>query len=248
MSYFYSFQSWLYHTSIYQNLLRELPAPLNNIYFDSILCICLALYLIYRLVETVHIIRYRMKIRKKQESERKRRLEKDQELHERERKVDEKEERIGRFFDSMESLFTGRMRTQEAAGVCRPQKSRKLLGRKMFFLEKKGAVIGEKPDVEETVNDYDVVMGAFASEVEQEERMNQLREKEERQLQSNLKALDASLRSGEPDCVGEFSEEGIYDKRLENRKSRARREEERERKREEKRLKRENKGKQHESG
>ena len=76
MSYFYSFQSWLYHTSIYQNLLRELPAPLNNIYFDSILCICLALYLIYRLVETVHIIRYRMKIRKKQESERKRRLEK----------------------------------------------------------------------------------------------------------------------------------------------------------------------------
>ena len=48
----------------------------------------------------------------------------------------------------------------------------------MFFLEKKGAVTGEKPDVEETVSDYDVVMGAFASEVEQEERMNQLREKD----------------------------------------------------------------------
>ena len=48
----------------------------------------------------------------------------------------------------------------------------------MFFLEKKGTVTGEKPDVEETVSDYDVVMGAFASEVEQEERMNQLREKE----------------------------------------------------------------------
>ena len=176
MSYFYSFQSWLYHTSIYQNLLRELPAPLNNIYFDSILCICLVVYLIYRLVESVHIIRYRKKIRRKQEADRKRRLEKDQELHERERKVDEKEERIGRFFDSMESLFTGKMRTQEVAGVCRPQKSRKLLGRKMFFLEKKGTVTGEKPDVEETVSDYDVVMGAFASEVEQEERMNQLRE------------------------------------------------------------------------
>ena len=58
----------------------------------------------------------------------------------------------------------------------------------------------EKPDVEETVSDYDVVMGAFASEVEQEERMNQLREKEERQLRTNLKTLDASLRSGEPDC------------------------------------------------
>ena len=244
MSYFYSFQSWLYHTSIYQNLLRELPAPLNNIYFDSILCICLVLYLIYRLVETVHIIRYRKKIRRKQESDRKRRLEKDQELHERERKVDEKEERIGRFFDSMESLFTGKMRTQEAAGVCRPQKNRKSLGRKMFFLEKKGTVTGEKPDVEETVSDYDVVMGAFASEVEQEERMNQLREKEERQLRTNLKTLDASLRSGEPDCVvGEFSEEKTYDKQLEKRKSRARREEERERKREEKRLKRGNKGK-----
>ena len=102
----------------------------------------------------------------------------------------------------------------------------------------------EKPDVEETVSDYDVVMGAFASEVEQEERMNQLREMEERQLRTNLKTLDASLRSGEPDCVvGEFSEEKTYDKRLEKRKSRARREEERERKREEKRLKRGNKGK-----
>ncbi|MCI6243449.1 MAG: hypothetical protein PUF81_09685 [Lachnospiraceae bacterium] len=132
MSDFYSFQSWLYHTSIYQNLLRELPAPLNNIYFDSILCICLVLYLIYRLVETVHIIRYRKKIRKKQESDRKRRLEKDQEFHEREPKADEKEERIGRFFDSMESHFTGKMRTQETAGVCRPQKNRKSLGRKIF--------------------------------------------------------------------------------------------------------------------
>ena len=132
MSDFYSFQSWLYHTSIYQNLLRELPAPLNNIYFDSILCVCLVLYLIYRLGETVHIIRYRKKIRKKQESDRKRRLEKDQEFHEREPKADEKEERIGRFFDSMESHFTGKMRTQETAGVCRPQKNRKSLGRKIF--------------------------------------------------------------------------------------------------------------------
>ena len=149
-----------------------------------------------------------------------------------------------RFFDSMESLFTGKMRTQEAADVCRAQKNRKSLGRKMFFLEKKGTVTGEKPDVEETVSDYDVVMGAFASEVEQEERMNQLREMEERQLRTNLKTLDASLRSGEPDCVvGEFSEEKTYDKQLEKRKSRARREEERERKREEKRLKRGNKGK-----
>ena len=249
MSYFNSFQSWLYHTSIYQNLLRELPAPLNNICFDSLLCIFLLVYLIYRLVEAVHIIRYRKKIRKKQEAARRLQREKDQELLDRERRVSEKEERIGKFFDYMDSLFVGKMRQQEASfHGGGSQNGRKLLGRKHFFLEKRDPVADEMQNQMAPVNDYDAAMGAFASEEEQNRQIQRLREQEERQLHSNLESLDASLHGDACTDVVDMPEEEIRDQKLEKRMSRARREDEKERRRKEKRLKRENKRKQHESG
>ena len=249
MSYFNSFQSWLYHTSIYQNLLRELPAPLNNICFDSLLCIFLLVYLIYRLVEAVHIIRYRKKIRKKQEAARRLQREKDQELLDRERRVSEKEERIGKFFDYMDSLFVGKMRKQEASfHGGGSQNGRKLLGRKRLFLEKRDPVADEVQNQMAPVNDYDAAMGAFASEEEQNRQIQRIREQEERQLHSNLESLDASLHGDACTDVVDMPEEEIRDQKLEKRMSRARREDEKERRRKEKRLKRENKRKQHESG
>ena len=106
----------------------------------------------------------------------------------------------------------------------------------------------EKQNQMAPANDYDAAMGAYASEEEQNQQIQRLREQEERQLHTNLKSLDASLRGDAYTDVMERPEEEIRDRQLEKRMNRARREEEKERRREEKRLKRENKRKQHESG
>ena len=71
MKYFYELQDWLYQTEFYQEVLKELPEPLNNIYFDTIVAIIIGVYLLYRIFDMLHITDASGKCRRG--SERKRR-------------------------------------------------------------------------------------------------------------------------------------------------------------------------------
>ena len=71
MKYFYELQDWLYQTELYQEVLKELPEPLNNIYFDTIVAIIIGVYLLYRIFDMLHSFFYYRRIRKMQERERK---------------------------------------------------------------------------------------------------------------------------------------------------------------------------------
>lgn len=248
MEYFYAFQRWLYDTPFYQEILKELPVPLNNIYFDSLVLIGLAIYLIYRIIEAIRIACYRRRIRRKQDRERRQQLEREKEMMYRELQMQQKEEKVGRFMDYMEMLFasrTGRADVYETYSSPETYNSQehqnKRVGRKNFFLQKKDRYrISQKDEFSET-SDYDSVMDAFVYDVEQEQKISRKQEAEKEQLYSKISALDDEL------CVRVVEESATVadmqeDSTLEKRKARARKEEEKERKREEKLLRKKQKG------
>ena len=104
MEYYYEFQEWLYQTSFYQDILKELPVPLNNIYFDSLVVLVIGVYLIYRILDAIWYAYRRRRIRKRQEKERKLQLQREKEMMYRELQVQQKEENVGRFLDYISYL------------------------------------------------------------------------------------------------------------------------------------------------
>lgn len=247
MEYYYEFQDWLYHTSFYQEILKELPMPLNNIYFDSLVILVLGAYLIYRILDAIWYACRRRRIRKGQEKERKLQLQREKEIMYRELQVQQKEEKVGRFLDYMEMLAARQSGQTEYYEYQDEQEyqsiqghRRKRLGLKQFLLEKKdkGGVISGSKGVGST--DYDTIMDAYVYDVEQEQEISKRQEMEKEQLHSNIHALDDELRVR---VVEDSKESAKYvdDPALERRKKKARKEAEKEQRKAEKRLRKEQK-------
>ena len=248
MEYFYSFQRWLYDTRLYQEILKELPIPLNNIYFDSVIIIILAFYLIYRILEAIYIACYRRHIRKRQEKERKQQMEKEKEMMYREIQVHQKEQKFDRFMDYMELLYANRTTDTDEFDVYEPTNNhdnssthKNKHRRKRFFLGKKDRLqIAEKSVVPKS-SDYDVVMDAVVYEAKQEEEINLRQEAEMEQMFSKINALNDELRVRASDESMERDANITEDPMIRKRKEKARREEEKEQRKAEKLLRKKQK-------
>lgn len=247
MEYYYEFQDWLYQTNFYQEILKELPVPLNNIYFDSLVILVLGAYLLYRILDAIWYACRRRRIRKRQEKERKQQLQREKEMMYRELQVQQKEEKVGRFLDYMEMLAarqSGQTEYYEYQDGREYQSiqghRRKRLGLKQFFLEKKdkGSITGGGREGSST--DYDTVMDAYVYDVKQEQEISKRQEIEKEQLYSNIHALDDELRVRVVEDAQE-SVKYVDDPALERRKKKARKKAEKEQRKTEKRLRKEQK-------
>lgn len=67
--------------------MKELPEPLNNIYFDTIVAVIIAAYLLYRIIDMLHSFFYYRHIRKMAERERKEKKEQEARMYKREQQV-----------------------------------------------------------------------------------------------------------------------------------------------------------------
>lgn len=243
MEYYYEFQDWLYQTSFYQDILKELPVPLNNIYFDSLAILVLGAYLIYRILDAIWYACRRRRIRKRQEKERKLQLQREKEMMYRELQVQQKEEKVGRFLDYMEMLAarqsgqTEYYEYQDGSEYQGIQGHRRMrLSLKQFLLEKKdkGGVMSGGKGAGST--DYDTIMNAYVYDVEQEQEIKKRQELEKEQLHSKIHALDDELRVRVVEDATE-SMKYVDAPALEHRKKKARKKAEKEQRKVEKRLK-----------
>lgn len=233
MEYFYEFQSWLYETRLYQEILKELPVPLNNIYFDSLIILGLLAYLLYRILDALWYALRRRRIRKRQEKERKLQLQREKEMMYRELQVQQKEESVGRFLDFMEMLAARRMEHTQGYGDRNiTGQHGKRIGRKNFLLEKN--------DVPNT-SDYDVVMDAVTYDVEQDSEITRKQKREQEQMQSRISELDEVIKVRVLDETVDVKT-AASDAALEKRKERARRRDEKERQRAERKKRKEEQG------
>lgn len=233
MEYFYEFQSWLYETRLYQEILKELPVPLNNIYFDSLIILGLLVYLLYRILDALWYALRRRRIRKRQERERKQQLQREKEMMYREMQVQQKEESVGRFLDFMEMLAArGMEHTQGYGNRNITGQHGKRIGRKNFLLEKN--------DVPDT-SDYDVVMDAVVYDARQDSEIAKKQKREQEQMQTRISELDEVIKVHVLDET-EVMEAAAPDVALEKRKERARRRDEKERQKAEKKKQRKEQG------
>lgn len=233
MEYFYEFQSWLYETRLYQEVLKELPVPLNNIYFDSLIILGLLVYLLYRILDALWYAFRRRRIRKRQEKERKLQLQREKEMMYRELQMQQKEESVGRFLDFMEMLAARRMEHTQGYGDRNiTGQHGKRIGRKNFLLEKN--------DVPDT-SDYDVVMDAVTYDVEQDCEITRKQKREQEQMQTRISELDEVIKVRVLDEAVDVKI-AAPDAALEKRKERARRKDEKERQRAERKMRKEKQG------
>ena len=234
MEYYYEFQDWLYQTSFYQDILKELPVPLNNIHFDSVVIIGVGAYVGYRVIDGVCYGIYRRHIRKKHEKERKQQLEREKEMLSRELQVQQKEENLGRFLEYLERVSTrGRGRGSGSAAQNISEQRQGWVGRKDLRLEVNDSVeAGGRAG--EGSTEYDTVMDAFAFEEEQNWEINQKRYAEKEQVYSRMNELDDALRVRAIDGEVEMIVDWVEDPAIEKRKEKARQKAEKERQRAEK--------------
>jgi len=267
MEYFYEFQQWLDGTRFYQEVLKQLPVPLNNIYFDSIFILCVAAYLLYRFLEAIHLALYRRRLRRRREKERKkelaRQLEREKDMMYREMNVHQKEEKVNRFMDYMELLFASRGGHRDAyeyydeytdAGEeavhdevnnvkpDRKLKSRpKAIGRKHFLL---GTSAGSSKK-KHSETGYQDMMDAYEKDIAAEKVFSEQNRQKNKAQSSKLQELDEALQILIVDDV-EFKEVETEDApELMKRKEKARKAEEKERQKAERLERKRQKGAKH---
>ena len=240
MEYYYEFQDWLYQTSHYQDILKELPVPLNNIHFDSVVIIGVGAYVVYRVVDGVCYGIYRRHIRKKQEKERKQQLEREKEMLSRELQVQQKEENLGRFLEYLERVST------RGRGCGSGYTARNISGQRQGWVDRKDLRLEMNDSgcygngAAESASEYDTVMDAFAFEEEQSLEIRQKRNTEKEQVYNRMNELDDALRVRGIDDGTEMIVDWVEDPVIEKRKERARKKAEKERQRvEKKRIKEE---------
>lgn len=203
MEYYYEFQDWLYQTSFYQDILKELPVPLNSIHFDSVVIIGVGAYVVYRVVDGVCYGIYRRHIRRKQEKERKLQWEREKEMISRELQVQQKEENLGRFLAYLErASIMGRNRGRGRGSGSAVQnisgQRQSWVGRKDLRLEVND-LAGYVGRAGEGSTEYDTVMDAYTYDAEQSLELRQKRETEKAQVYNRMNELDDALRVREND-------------------------------------------------
>lgn len=234
MEYYYEFQDWLYQASLYQDILKELPVPLNNIHFDSVVIIGVGVYVIYRVVDGVCYGIYRRHIRKKQEKERKQQLEREKEMLSRELQVQQKEENLGRFLEYLERVSSrGKGHGCGSAAQNISGQRQGWVGRKDLRLEMNDSDCYGN-GAAERASEYDTVMDDFVFEEEQSLEIRQKRNIEKEQVYNRMNELDDVLRVREIDDGAEMIVDWVEDPAIEKRKERARQEAEKARQRAEK--------------
>lgn len=197
MDYLNTFQNWLEQTSIYQQFLKNMPPPINNIYFDTLCILLILVYVVYRFVERIRVTRYHRRIRERQAREQRERQSAEQELYARESVVRDKEERIGRFLDVMEFYYWNRG-DRGTHGTGRPRSgffSR--IGRKDFLLADRGrseAAAGKDEYVRHGFSDYDTRMRDIEESRRQEADFQESQRRVREQMDESMTILDEQLR------------------------------------------------------
>lgn len=237
MEYYYEFQDWLSQTSLYQDILKELPVPLNNIHFDSVVIIGVGVYVVYRVVDGVCYGIYRRHIRRKQEKNRKLQWEREKEMISRELQVQQKEENLGRFLTYLERVAVrGRNRDTEYDVHNIQGQRQSWVGQRDLRLEVNDEVTSDR-----RVSEYDTVMDAFAYDEEQSLEVNQKRSIERKQMFNRMSELDDALRVRELEEVDEKTVAHAVDTAIKKRKEKARKLAEKERLKAERKHQREEK-------
>lgn len=227
MEYLNMFQDWFSQTGIYQQFLKNMPPPVNNIYFDTACVLVAACYLVFRVADGVRIMGYHRRIRRRQAEEQRKRCEAEQELKEREKEVRGREEKIYHFLDACEYYFRNRGGRNAADAGGQTRRFFPRIGRKNYLLSdgKEEKDVSSNPAA--VVSEYDVQMEEMEESRRQEEAFAEQRRKERERVNDSMSILEEQLRV-EPEIPAGEAVEAVADLRFEKRRARALKVEQRE--------------------
>ena len=122
MSVLDSLQIWIKGTALYNNFLLRMPAPLNNIYFDTILLALAFVYFIYRIVDGMQMSKRHRRVKERQLELQEKAAENEIHLLNHEREARNSKEEMSQFMRFMEMSMMATT-TKQITGADQPQQS-----------------------------------------------------------------------------------------------------------------------------
>lgn len=105
MQFLYNLTDWLAETRFYKDFLSSMPAPLDNIYFDTVLLAILILYGIYRIIDAVQASNRHRAIRRRQDELKEKQAENEINAINREKEARSQREDMNQFMRYMETAM-----------------------------------------------------------------------------------------------------------------------------------------------
>lgn len=108
MDFLDSLQMWIKETALYNDFLLHMPAPLNNIYFDTILLAVLLMYCGYRVIDGVQMSKRHKAVKERQLELKEKTAENEIHIINHEREARNQREEMNQFMRFMEmSMLAG---------------------------------------------------------------------------------------------------------------------------------------------
>lgn len=117
MNFLDSLQAWIEETALYKEFLLRMPAPLNNIYFDTVLLALFLIYCSYRVVDSIQMSRRHRAVKERQLELKEKAAENEIHMINHEREARNQREEMNQFMRFMEmSLLAGSTKQMQIAG------------------------------------------------------------------------------------------------------------------------------------
>lgn len=117
MDFLDSLQMWIKETALYNDFLLHMPAPLNNIYFDTILLAVLLIYCIYRVIDGIQMSKRHKSVKERQLELKEKATENEIHIINHEREARNQREEMNQFMRFMEmSMLAGTTKQLQGIG------------------------------------------------------------------------------------------------------------------------------------
>ena len=231
-------QEWLEHSQLYTEFLANLPAPLNNVYFDLIILIIVCIMVLQWVLDAIAMQRRYKKIRKRQKKIQEAQEYADMESLYSEREARHKQEQMDRQMKLMQMYLMMQYMPKQYQGTIAYSKLQEIVRAGLpVFTDTEKRVVAEMPAIEgrnifylpqnedEPVkNEFERLMELLgADEAMQKELQSKMMEREA-MAEQNQKELDKKLKTEHTQEESSVNEQQIAPellKELERRKAMA---------------------------
>lgn len=194
-------QEWLEHSKLYTQFLVNLPAPLNNVYFDLIILIILCVMVVQWILDAIAMHRRYKKIRKRQKKIQEAQEYADMESLYREKEARRRQEQMDRQMKLMQMYLMMQYMPKQYQGTMAQKRLQEIIreGLPVFTdsenIEEKGIFYLPQNENQHAKNEFERLMELLGADETMQQELMEKKAFQDAVAEQNEKELDKKLKS-----------------------------------------------------
>ena len=194
-------QEWLEHSKLYTEFLVNLPAPLNNVYFDLIILIILCVMVVQWILDAIAMHRRYKKIRKRQKKIQEAQEYADMESLYREKEARRRQEQMDRQMKLMQMYLMMQYMPKQYQGTMAQKRLQEIIreGLPVFTdsenIEEKGIFYLPQNENQHAKNEFERLMELLGADETMQQELMEKKAFQDAVAEQNEKELDKKLKS-----------------------------------------------------